>query len=162
MGLSYGVGAAIAAKLQGSARRTYVLLSDGECNEGAVWEASMLAAQQRLDNLVAVLDLNGMQALGPTKEIIDMRDVAGKWEAFGWETKVADGHEGRDLKRAMKKKKKKGQPKMVVALTVLGKGVSFMENNFRWHYMPMSREEFERALEENKERPKRPKTRGCS
>jgi len=147
-GLGIGVGAALAARTQGSKRRVFVLLSDAECNEGSVWEAAMFAAQHRLDNLVAIIDLNGQQALGYTKDVLDMAPMAARWEAFGWDTRVVDGNDTLALRFALRTPGITGRPRMVVAETVFGKGVSYMERQIRWHYMPMSDAEHAQALEE--------------
>lgn len=147
-GLSMGVGAALAARTQGSSRRTFVLLSDAECNEGSVWEAAMFAGHHRLANLVAVVDLNGQQALGYTREILDLAPLADRWRAFGWEARVTDGNDVDALTAALTAPVASGQPLVVVAETVFGKGVSYMEGQIRWHYMPMSDAEHAQALEE--------------
>lgn len=146
-GLSLGVGAALAARAQGSSRRVYVLLSDAECNEGSVWEAAMFAAHHRLANLAVVIDLNGQQALGHTRDILDLAAMAARWEAFGWDARSVDGNESTAVTAALAGPAT-GRPLMVVAETVFGKGVSYMEHQIRWHYLPMSDVEFAQALEE--------------
>jgi len=147
-GLAIGVGAALAARAQGSARRVYVLMSDAECNEGSVWEAAMFAAHHKLANLVAIVDDDGQQALGHTRDIIDMSPMADRWRAFGWEAWVVDGNDADAVAAALSRPDRTGQPRVVVAETVFGKGVSFMEGQIRWHYMPMSDAEFCQAREE--------------
>jgi len=148
-GLSYGVGAALAARLDNSSRRTFVLLSDGECNEGSVWEAAAFAAHHKLDSLTALIDLNGQQAFGFTGDVLAMPDMAGRWRTFGWHVEETDGHDPDALRRALDSAKDHpGRPHLIVAETVFGKGVSFMENQIRWHYLPMSDAEYQHAIEE--------------
>lgn len=145
-GLSMGTGASLAARLQGSRRRVVVLLSDAECNEGSVWEAAMFAAQHELDNLTAIIDLNGQQALGYTKDVLDIGDsMAARWSAFGWETLDVDGHDVEAIRAALDAPRD-GRPRMIVAHTTFGRGVDFMESQIRWHYMPMDDEEFASAM----------------
>ena len=147
-GLSMGVGAALAARAQGSSRRTFVLVSDAECNEGSVWEAAMFAGHHRLTGLVAIVDLNGQQALGYTRDVLDLTPLADRWRAFGWEARVVDGNDVRAVTAALDEPVGTGRPLVVVAETVFGKGVSFMESRIRWHYVPMSDGEHAQALEE--------------
>lgn len=148
LGLSVGAGLALSAKLRQQSWRTCVLLSDAECNEGMVWEAAMFAAQHRLSNLVAVVDDNGMQALGPTRDIIDMEPLEERWRAFGWDARTVDGHDERALEAALRPAPANGPPRVVIARTVAGKGVSFMERRLEWHYFPLSREQGAQALRE--------------
>jgi transketolase len=149
-GLSMGAGAALAAHLQRSERFVYVLLSDAECNEGSVWEAAMFAAQHKLSNLVALVDLNGQQALGRTRDILDLSPMVERWRAFGWNARDVDGHDGEAIRAALHDARTgpAGPPHVLVARTVFGKGVSFMEAQLKWHYMPMSDEEFRTAMAE--------------
>ena len=147
-GLSMGVGAALAARAQGSSRRVFVLVSDAECNEGALWEAVMFAAHHRLTNLVAIVDHNRQQALGYTKDVLDLGAMAERWRAFGWDARVVDGNDANAVAGALSGADVGCQPRVVVAETVFGKGVSFMERQIRWHYMPMSDVEFAQAMEE--------------
>jgi transketolase len=159
-GLSIGVGAALAARLQGLSRRVFCLISDGECNEGSVWEAAMFAAHHRLSNLHVIVDVNGQQALGLTREVIDMPNLAERWRAFGWRAEEVDGHSIPDLVKALATPAANGAPHVVLAKTLFGKGVSYMERGipltqthlpvqpFNWHYLPMSEEEYKLALEE--------------
>jgi transketolase len=148
-GLSLGAGVALGARLQGSDRRTFVLLSDAELNEGSVWEAAMFAAHQRLGRLVAILDLNGQQALGYTREVLDLDPVAKRWSAFGWAVDEVDGHDLEQLAGSLGVRGEVvGQPRMVIAKTTFGKGVSYMENRIEWHYLPMSDAQFAQAVEE--------------
>lgn len=149
-GLSMGAGAALAARLQGSPRRVFVLVSDAECNEGSLWEAVMFAAHHRLSNLVAVVDLNGQQALGYTDEVLGLSPMAERWRAFGWDVHEVDGHDVGQLTRTVAglDTAPGGPPHVLVASTTFGKGVSFMENKIKWHYWPMSDEEYRQALGE--------------
>jgi transketolase len=148
-GLSLATGAALAARLDGSRRRSFCLVSDAECNEGSVWEAVMFAAHHRLSNLVAIVDLNGQQALGYTKDVLDLSPMAERWSAFGWDAHEVDGHDPValcDTIRALDVEA--GRPHVLVAHTVFGKGVSFMERSIEWHYLPMTQGQFERAMQE--------------
>ena len=147
-GLSFGAGAALAAKLSGSSRRVYVLISDAECNEGSVWESVMFAAQHGLSNLVAIIDANGQQALDHTHRVLDLSPLEARWGAFGWETHVVDGHDLTQLTAALSPDVSSSAPRVVVARTVFGKGVSFMEGQIRWHYMPMNDDEYRQAVEQ--------------
>ncbi len=148
-GLSYGAGAALGARLLGSGRRVFVLLSDAECNEGATWEAIMFAAHHRLANLVAIVDLNGQQALGYTRDVLDLADMPDRWRAFGWEVRQVGGHDEKRLGEVMSELNTvSGRPHVVMAETVFGSGVSFMEHQIPWHYLPMSDEQYRQALQE--------------
>jgi transketolase len=148
-GLSLGVGAALAARMRGSARRVWVLMSDAECNEGSVWEAAMFAAHHRLGALTAIIDLNGQQALGYTDQVLSLRPMAARWQAFGWDVREVDGHDVPALQAALgRPAASDGAPRLVVAHTVFGKGVSYMERQIKWHYAPMSDDEYRRAMEE--------------
>jgi transketolase len=148
-GLSFGAGAALAARLQKSTRRAFVLVSDAECNEGSLWEAVMFAAHHRLANLIAIIDLNGQQALGYTDEILSLTVMADRWRAFGWDVHEVDGHNIPDIVRMIANlDTATGPPHVLVARTVFGKGVSYMEGQIKWHYLPMSQEEYRQALAE--------------
>ncbi|MBF0463583.1 MAG: transketolase [Nitrospirae bacterium] len=151
-GITFGVGAALAAKMKKSTHRAFVLVSDGECNEGALWEAVMFAAHNKLSNLVVIVDLNGLQALGHTKDIISLEPLSGKWRSFGWNVIEVDGHDTAKMTETIEKiDTTSGPPTVIIANTVFGKGVSFMENNLKWHYMPMTDEQFKTALSEIKQ-----------
>jgi transketolase len=146
-GLSMGAGSALAARLQGSPRRVFVLLSDAECNEGSLWEAAMFAAHHRLDNLVAIVDLNGQQALGYTDDVLSLSPLVDRWRAFGWNALEADGHDVAGLARAIATlRAEPGRPHVLIARTVFGKGVSFMEGKIEWHYLPMTDDEYRDAI----------------
>jgi transketolase len=145
-GLSVGAGAALAARLQGTTRRTFVLMSDAELNEGSVWEAAMFAAHHRLAGLVAVVDCNGQQAFGHTRDVLDLEPLADRWRAFGWDVHEAPGHDVERLVTAINEPDTSGRPRLVIARTVFGRGVSYMERQIAWHYLPMSDEQFQQAL----------------
>jgi transketolase len=148
-GLSLATGAALAARLQGSPRRAFALLSDAECNEGSVWEAAMFAAHHRLSNLVVIIDVNGQQALGHTRDVLDLEPLADRWRSFGWDVQEVDGHDCGGLARALDRATADdSRPHMVLARTVFGKGVSFMERRIEWHYLTMSEEEYALAAEQ--------------
>jgi len=149
MGLSFAIGVALAAGLDSKIYRTYVLLSDGECEEGQTWEAALSAAQFKLDNLTAIVDCNGMQLSGWTRDIMNLEPFTQKWQAFGWHTIDIDGHDFDQILSACQGAEKiKGKPTVIVARTIKGKGVSFMENNAAFHGKAPTREEAERALKE--------------
>ena len=148
-GLSVGAGAALGARLEGSSRRVFVLVSDAECNEGSLWEAVMFAAHHRLANLVAVVDLNGQQALGYTADVLDLSPLAARWRAFGWDVHEVDGHDRAAMAEVVDRlDTTAGAPHVLVARTTFGKGVSFMEGQIKWHYLPMSDGDYLRALAE--------------
>lgn len=148
-GLSVGTGAALAARLEKSDRRVFVLVSDAECNEGSVWEAVNFAAHHQLSNLVCIVDLNGQQALGYCKDVLQMEPMAPRWRACGWDVSDVDGHNPKDIVGAVSAFNfKQGPPHVVIARTIFGKGVSFMENQIKWHYWPMSPEDYRRAMTE--------------
>jgi transketolase len=148
-GLALGAGAALAARLDGSQRRSFVLISDAELNEGSLWEAVMFAAQHRLGALVAILDLNGQQALGYTRDVIDLEPVGEHWRRFGWAVEEVDGHDLRGLQAALQRPRPVDSPPLLVlARTTFGKGVSFMEGRIEWHYLPMTDEQFDVAIGE--------------
>jgi transketolase len=148
-GLSIACGASLAARILGSSRRAFVLLSDAECEEGSVWEAVMFAAHHRLGNLVALVDVNGQQAFGYTRDVLDLSPLSERWRAFGWDVREVDGHDVDGLIRTLETfEPTVGRPHVVLARTVFGKGVSFMENVLAWHYLPMSDAQYERALGE--------------
>ncbi len=148
-GLSYSAGSALAARLRGSPGRAFVLLSDAECNEGSVWEAVMFSAHHRLSSLVAIVDANGQQALGHTREVLDLDPLADRWRAFGWDVHEVDGHDP-DLvaKTITQLDTAEGPPHVLIAHTTFGKGVSYMERQVHWHYWPMTQDQYEQALRE--------------
>jgi transketolase len=146
-GLSIAAGISVARRIEGRPGRTFVVLSDGECNEGSVWEAAMFAARWKLDNLVAIVDYNKWQAMGRSDEITALAPLADKWRAFGWETTEVDGHDLAALATVLDAVPlATGKPTAIVAHTVKGKGVSFMEGDLEWHYRPPSESDLTRAL----------------
>jgi transketolase len=148
-GLSMGAGAALAARFQGSGRRVFVLLSDAELNEGSVWEAIMFAAHHKLANLTAIIDLNGQQALGYTDQVLALPGMAERWRAFGWDVHEVDGHDVSQLTTTLNGlDAAQGPPHVVIARTVFGSGVSYMERQIKWHYLPMSDRDYQTALAE--------------
>lgn len=148
-GLSIGAGMAIGFKADNRSNRVFVALGDGETNEGQIWEAAATAAKYKLDNLIAIVDHNGLQNDGFTKDIMPMDHMGEKWEAFGWKVLHADGHEVLDLLRVFKEMKQyKGQPICIIANTVKGKGCSFMENVASWHGVAPNDEEYAQAIKE--------------
>ena len=148
-GLAIGCGMAIAAKRDGRSHRVFVLLSDGECDEGGVWEAALFAPHHRLDNLVAIVDYNKIQSLGAVREVLDLEPLAAKWEAFGWATREIDGHDVGAIEAACRLLPlSAGRPSCIVAHTVKGKGVSFMENALLWHYRAPDEDDLRHALGE--------------
>jgi transketolase len=148
-GLPVGVGMAFAGRLQELAYRVFVLMSDGECNEGSVWEAALLAPAQRLDRVAAIIDYNKWQATGRSNEIMALEPLREKWEAFGWSAYEADGHDLKALVDALGNVPDgSGKPVAIVAHTVKGKGVSFMEDDNNWHYRAPNADEVRRAKAE--------------
>ena len=152
-GLNVGAGMALAAKLDNMSWRTFVLLSDGECDEGSNWEAALFAGHHKLDNLTAVIDYNKIQSLAPVKDTLDLEPFADKWRSFGWSVSEVDGHDHTALMECFSKLPfEKGSPSIIIAHTVKGKGVSFMENNVLWHYRSPQGDEYDaakRELEQN-------------
>ena len=150
-GLSVGLGIALAAKLDKKDYRTYVMLGDGEIEEGQVWEAAMAASHYKADNLCAIIDQNGLQIDGFIHEIMSSYPIPDKWRGFGWHVIEINGHDYKAILSAYEEAEKiKGMPTVVVAKTIKGKGVSFMENQVDWHGKAPSKEEAERALAELK------------
>jgi transketolase len=148
-GLSFGVGAALAGRLDKKDYRVYALLSDGECDEGQTWEAAMAAAHYKLDNLTVIVDRNGIQLSGFTKDIMNSEPLPDKWAAFGWRVSEVDGHDVDKILAAINEAKKaQGRPAAIVAHTIKGKGVSFMENNVDFHGKAPTAEQLEKALKE--------------
>lgn len=149
LGISAAVGMAAAAKLDKKNIYTYVLLGDGELQEGIVWEAAMAASKYKLDNLIAIIDNNGVQLDGTIDEIMPLGCIADKWKAFGWHVIETDGHDILSLSDAFDKALTvKGKPTVVIAKTIKGKGISFMEGKNTWHGKPISDEEYINALRE--------------
>ena len=150
-GLSVANGAALAAKHDGMDSRYYVMLGDGEIQEGQVWEAAMSAAAYGLDNVCAILDYNKIQLDGPVNEVLSIGDVRAKWEAFGWNAIEINGHDIAAIDAAFESAMRfKGKPSIIIAHTIKGKGVSFMENTAKFHGLAPTDEELAQALEELK------------
>ncbi|NLJ57078.1 MAG: transketolase [Firmicutes bacterium] len=150
-GLSVANGMALAARLDKSPRRVYAIMGDGEIQEGQIWEAAMTAAHYCLDNLTAFLDYNGLQIDGWTRDVKTLEPIVEKWRAFGWHTLEVDGHDYASLLEAIRRAQvNKGAPTMIIAHTVKGKGVSFMENQINWHGRAPDAAEYARALKELK------------
>ena len=148
-GLPYGLGIALSRKRGGIGGRVFVVVSDGECDEGTTWESAMIANHHELDNLVVIIDRNKIQSLTFTEETLKLEPLLDKWNAFGWETKNIDGHNHDDLIESFKLT---NRPKCIVANTVKGKGINFMENSVLWHYKSPNKSDVVNAivqLEEN-------------
>jgi transketolase len=145
--LAIGCGMALSAKRDRSDYRVFVLLSDGECDEGSIWEAALFAPHHRLSNLVVMIDYNKIQSLGSVKDVLDLEPLAAKWEAFGWSVREIDGHDFRQIEDALDNvPRADGKPTCVIAHTVKGKGVDFMENTVLWHYRSPNEDELRSAL----------------
>jgi transketolase len=148
LGLSYGEGLAIASRLKGLDYKTYVLMGDGECNEGSVWEAAMSAAHYKLQNLIVLIDANGMQSDGSSCAVMQ-NDMAAIWKGFGWEVRVVEnGHDSRGIYDALVTPAQTECPIAIIARTIKGKGISFMENNNEWHHGRLSLVQYKAALAE--------------
>jgi len=147
-GFSVGVGLALGAKLNRSDQKVFALVGDGELNEGPIWEGAMFAAHQRLDNLFVVIDENGFQAMGTTNEVMALGSIASKFQSFGFDVLEVDGHDQAAIESALSRLSRAapGKPKTLVARTVKGKGVPFMENNNNWHYMRLDAASYAQAL----------------
>ncbi len=148
-GLSAGLGMALATRIDGLNYRVFVMLGDGECQEGLVWEAAMTAAKYKLDNLIAIIDMNKWQACGKVEEILPLEPFVEKWHSFGWNTIQVNGHDMREVLSALYLASvHKGSPTAILAHTIKGKGVSFMEDDNSWHQKAMTKEQYETALTE--------------
>ena len=148
-GLPIAAGLALADIYDKNNFKTYVLLGDGECNEGAVWEAAMFAAKYKLDNLAVIVDFNGWQAFGRTAEVTGLLPLKEKWESFGFAVAEVNGHNFDELKNVFSKiPLEAGKPSVVIAHTIKGKGVSFMEDKLEWHYKSPNEEEYRQAMKE--------------
>jgi len=148
-GLSVGIGMALGGKLAGQGFRTYVLIGDGECNEGQNWEAAMAAAKYKLDNLTAICDANGVQLDGTVEDIMPMEPLADKWRAFGWEVLEANGHDVGEIADVLDVAASvRSRPTMILAHTIKGKGVSYMEGRFEWHGRAPDDDQYRQAVRE--------------
>jgi len=154
-GLSAGNGIAMAGKLNKKGYRVYILLGDGECQEGQVWEAAMTASHYKLDNVTAILDYNGLQIDGPVKDVMDIVPISKKWRAFGWNVLEINGHNFKEILDSFERGKKlNGKPSIIIAHTIKGKGVSFMENVVDFHGKAPTKEQMIQALKELEENEK--------
>ncbi len=144
-GLGVGLGMALASQIQKRPYEVFVVMSDGECQEGSVWEAAMLAPRLRLGNLTALVDFNKWQATARSNETMAMEPMGAKWSAFGWEAREVDGHDMKQILEALHAPRRPGTPLAIVAHTVKGKGVSFIEDDNNWHYRSPSAEEVVKA-----------------
>jgi len=148
-GLAVGCGMALAGKADRRSYRVFVLLSDGECDEGSTWEAALFAPHHRLDNLVAIVDYNKIQSFGTVKEVLDLEPFTDKWRAFGWAVREIDGHEHGQIHETLSAVPlEANRPSVVIAHTVKGKGISFMENQLAWHYKSPDAKQLAQALAE--------------
>jgi transketolase len=148
-GLPIGCGMALAGKRENHSYRTFVLLSDGELDEGSNWEAILFAPQHQLDNLVAIVDYNKIQSFGSVKEVLDLEPLTEKWRAFRWAVETIDGHDHQQIEAALARVPfEAGKPSVIIAHTIKGKGVSFMENQLAWHYKSPNAEQLAQALTE--------------
>jgi transketolase len=153
-GLSVACGAAQAKKLNGDAHKVYVLMGDGELNEGQVWEAAMYAAHHKIDNVIATIDLNGQQIDGPTEKVMDLKDVKAKWQAFGWDVIESEGNDMKSVINAMNLAKSlsgKGKPVINLMKTEMGAGVDFMMGSHKWHGVAPNDEQLANALSQLEE-----------
>lgn len=149
LGISTGLGMALAAKIEGRSHRVFILCGDGEIQEGQAWEAALFGNKYRLDNVVAFVDRNYLQTDGDSEKVMPLDPLAPKWEAFGWDTHEIDGHDYRQIMGTVEEASAtKGRPSMIIARTTKGKGVSFMEGVAKWHGTPPSDEEYARAMAE--------------
>jgi transketolase len=147
-GLPIAVGMALAARADGRPSKVFCLVSDGECDEGSSWEAILFAPHHRLENLVVIVDYNRIQSFGRVSEVLELEPFAEKWRAFRWNTIEVDGHDLVALEKTLLALPRAGQPTVIIANTVKGKGVSFMEDRLEWHYKSPSAEQLEQALAE--------------
>jgi len=146
-GLSIGVGMALADTMDGKDRCLYVLIGDGESQEGQIWEAAMAASHLKLDRIIAFLDSNGLQVDGFIRDIINLEPIETKWQSFGWRVQRVDGHDLRQILAAVDTAHRTlGRPHMIIGDTVKGKGISYMENSIKWHSHPISDEEYHTAM----------------
>jgi len=145
-GLSIGVGMAIANKIDKNPGHIYVLLGDGECNEGSVWEAVMLASTLKLNNITGIVDFNKLQSYGRTNEVINQKNMVKRWNVFGWDSYEVNGHDINEIEKVLRFPHNK--PKAIIAHTIKGKGISFMEDRLEWHYKSPNDNELFKAIQE--------------
>jgi len=147
-GLGIGLGMAYAGKIQNRDYRVFALLSDGECNEGSVWEGALFASAKNLDSVCVIIDYNKWQATGRSEEVLGIEPLTEKWKAFGWSVTDIDGHDIQAVQKELSRSDSAGRPRAIIAHTIKGKGVSFMEDDNNWHYRTPSKEEVMAAFEE--------------
>ena len=150
-GISLGVGVALAARLQKKNNKTFIIVGDGECNEGSVWEAAMSASKYKLENLTIIVDKNNLQQTGTTEEVMPNDNLSNKWKEFGWDVRIVDGHNYQEIFNSLTSSNKENMPKAIIANTIKGKGVSIFENNNKWHHNIITKNDFEIAVREIKE-----------
>lgn len=147
-GLPVACGMALAAQKKGSQFCAYVILSDGECDEGSNWEAILFAAHHKLSNLIAIVDYNKLQSLDSVEATLNLEPFDEKWKSFGWHTQLVDGHDHKELKSAFETAKSDNRPSVIICNTIKGRGVSFMENKVLWHYRSPQGQEYQDAMDE--------------
>jgi len=147
-GFPMALGMAVAGKIQNKKFKTYSLLSDGECNEGSIWEAAMLASATKINDLTVIIDFNKWQATGRSEEIMALTPLKEKWSSFGWDVQEIDGHDYTQINNAFNKAHTQEKPSAIIAHTIKGKGISFMEDDNNWHYKIPSKSELDAALKE--------------
>lgn len=147
-GLSYGLGIALGLKMNRNPAKVYVIVGDGECQEGSVWEGVMSAHRYHLDNLVVIMDCNKMQKMDSVYQIMEIEEWQDKWHSFGWDVDLVDGHNVGELQQCLQKEAREGTPRIVIANTIKGYGVSIMENLAQWHYKMPSKRELKVFLQE--------------
>lgn len=147
-GLPFGCGVALGRRKQGVEMQVYVVISDGECDEGSTWESALFAAHHQLGNVTVLIDRNGIQSLGSTERTLALEPLDEKWKSFGWHVQIVDGHKHDDLKDSLVSANADPRPSVVICKTIKGKGVSFMENSVLWHYRSPNEDEYLSALSE--------------
>ena len=148
MGLSLGIGVAISSKKKKKNFSVYIIVGDGECNEGSIWEAAMAAPNFKLDNMYVIIDKNNFQQTGSNKEIMNVENLKDKWSSFGWDTVELNGHSIQELYNYFQESKKINKPKAIIANTIKGKGFTFSENNNDWHHTILTKNFYDKALKE--------------
>ena len=149
-GLAIASGMVLAGEIQLKKYRVFAILSDGECDEGSIWEAALVAAHHHLNHLIAIIDYNQIQAFGRTNQVTKLEPFKKKWQSFGWRVKVIDGHNLTQIFAALNSPLSKTKPTVIICRTVLGKGISFMENKLKWHYLNPTLDQFNQAIKELK------------
>jgi transketolase len=148
-GFPFGVGFAMAKKAKNEKGKVFVLMGDGEVAIGTTWESALIASHQKLDNLTVIIDANGLQAMGKVEDVLNIEPLKEKWQAFGWNVIEIDGHNFDQIQKAfLQAEQTREKPSVIIAKTTKGKGVSFMENDNKWHYKAPSQEEYQQALKE--------------